>query len=126
MLFMYLSRLKSCGKVGFLFRKIQIHITPTQFFLANFELEFFYLPAKLSCIYFFWKLHFVVKYAPFHQNLKTFNTFLQLLYGRSKIKRVNIVISLLEMNTYFAEKRDRTFSYYGSCVLTLRPKPDQK
>ena len=53
MLFMYLSRLKSCGKVGFLFRKIQIHITPTQFFLANSELEFVYrLPAKFSCIYF--------------------------------------------------------------------------
>ena len=38
---MYLSRLKSCAKVGFLFRKIQIHITPTQFFLANSELNFF-------------------------------------------------------------------------------------
>jgi len=69
MLFMYLSCLKSCGKVGFLYRKI--HITPTQFFFANSELAFFYLPAKFSCIYFFWKLPFVVKYAPFHQNLKT-------------------------------------------------------
>ena len=94
---MYLSRLKSFGKVGFLFRKIQIHITPTQFFLANSELEFFYLPAKLSCIYFFWKLPFVVKYAPFHQNLKTFNTFLQLLHGHSKIKRVNTTLSSLSL-----------------------------
>ena len=61
---------------------------------CQFELEFVYLHAKLSCIYFFWKLPFVVKYAPFHQNLKTFNTLLQLLHGHCKIKHVNIVISL--------------------------------
>ena len=85
MLFMYLSCLKSCGKFGFLYRKIQIHITPTQFFLANSELEFVYLPAKFSCIYFFWKLPFVtfvVKYAPFHQKFENrLNTVLQLLHG---------------------------------------------
>ena len=82
MLFMYPSCLKACGKDGFFYRKTKIYVTPTQFFLVNFEVDFVYLPAKLSCIYFFWKLPFVVKYEPFHQKFeKRLNTFLQLLHG---------------------------------------------
>lgn len=60
----------------------QKYVTPTQFFLANFEVEFVYVPAKLSCIYFLCKLPFVVKYVPFHQKFENrLNTFLQLLHG---------------------------------------------